>query len=64
MTLLALHGSSRDETDLAVFAAHPAPEARLILPRGRFRDGEGYTFFRRDPDRSIPVEHVLDLARQ
>lgn len=64
ITLLALHGSSRDETDLAGFSRHIAPDARVIAPRGAFSDSSGYTFFRRRPDRSIDSVEIIDLAER
>ena len=39
LTLLALHGSSRDETDLAEYSVRIAPQARVIAPRGTFQEG-------------------------
>lgn len=64
VALLALHGSARDETDLAEFSRRIAPHARLIAPRGPFPDANGFTFFRRRPDRSIASTEVVDLARE
>lgn len=62
ITLLALHGSSRDETDLAEFSQQIAPDARVAAPRGTFSEGNGYTFFRRRPDRSIDSAEIVALA--
>lgn len=62
VTLLALHGSSRDETDLADFCGRIAPGARLVAPRGAFAEGSGYTFFRRRADRSIDSVETIALA--
>jgi phospholipase/carboxylesterase len=62
MTLLALHGASRDETDLAGFSRKIAPDAALIAPRGAFQVGEGYSFFRRQPDGGIDSAVLLALA--
>ncbi len=62
LTLLTLHGSSRDETDLAEFSIRIAPQARVIAPRGTFREGDGYTFFKRRADRTIPNAEVVALA--
>jgi phospholipase/carboxylesterase len=64
MTLLILHGASRDETDLASFAGQIAPDAHVIAPRGTFPDGSGYTFFRRRSDRSIDSAEVVTLAEE
>jgi phospholipase/carboxylesterase len=62
LSLLALHGSGRDETDLTDFCQQLAPQARLVAPRGSFAQAGGYTFFRRRSDRSIDAAEVLDLA--
>lgn len=64
LTLLALHGSSRDETDLAEYSDRIAPQARVLAPRGTFQEGDGYTFFKRRGDRSIATAEVVNLARQ
>jgi phospholipase/carboxylesterase len=61
-TLLALHGSGRDETDLAEFCQQLAPQARIIAPRGPFAQAGGFTFFKRRSDRSIPAAEVVDQA--
>lgn len=62
LTLLALHGSSRDEADLVEFCRQIAPDSHLVAPRGAFAEGEGYTFFRRRTDRTIPSTEVVALA--
>jgi phospholipase/carboxylesterase len=62
LSLLALHGSGRDETDLADFCHQLAPQARFIAPRSPFAQAGGYTFFRRRTDHSIDAAEVLDLA--
>jgi phospholipase/carboxylesterase len=62
LSLLSLHGSGRDETDLADFCQQLAPQARFIAPRGPFAQAGGYTFFRRRSDRSIDAAEVLKLA--
>jgi phospholipase/carboxylesterase len=64
ITLLALHGSSRDETDLVGFSRQIAPDASLVATRGPFPDGSGFTFFRRRPDRSIDSAEIISLAGQ
>ncbi|WP_295047105.1 dienelactone hydrolase family protein [uncultured Paracoccus sp.] len=64
LTLLAFHGSGRDDTDLIAFAQYVAPSCPIVAPLGDFADGDGYTFFRRRPDRSIPVAQVVTEARQ
>jgi phospholipase/carboxylesterase len=62
VTLLALHGSGRDETDLVQFCHQLAPRAHLRAPRGPFRQADGFTFFRRRSDHSIASAEVVDLA--
>jgi len=34
------------------------------LPTGTIPDGDGFTFFARRPDRSIPHEALIELARE
>jgi len=63
LTLLALHGSGRDESDLVQFCNQLAPQAHMIAPRGQFTHGDGFTFFRRRPDLGIPADEVRNLAR-
>lgn len=62
LTLLALHGSGRDETDLAEFCQQLAPQAGIIAPRGTFAQGGGFTFFKRRSDRSIAAAEVVNQA--
>lgn len=62
LSLLSLHGSGRDETDLADFCRQLAPEARFIAPRGPFAQAAGYTVFRGRPVFSIDDSEVLKLA--
>lgn len=62
LTLLALHGSGRDETDLVEFCHQLAPQAHISAPRGPFAQADGFTFFRRRSDHSIAVAEVVDLA--
>jgi phospholipase/carboxylesterase len=62
LTLLALHGSGRDETDLAEFCHQLAPQARIIAPRGTFAQEGGFTFFKRRSDRSIAAAEVVKQA--
>lgn len=63
LTLLALHGSGRDETDLVEFCHQLAPQAHTIAPRGPFAQAGGFTFFRRRCDHSIAAAEVVNLAR-
>jgi len=62
--IIALHGSARDETDLVEFSAKIAPHLDVIAPRGDFPEGDGYTFFRRRSDRSVPGPEVCALAEK
>lgn len=62
LTLLAFHGSGRDETDLFEFCRKLAPNAHLRAPRGQFAQADGFTFFRRQLDRSIAAAEVVSLA--
>jgi phospholipase/carboxylesterase len=62
LTLLALHGSGRDETDLVEFCHQLAPQAHISAPRGPFAQADGFTFFRRRSDHSIAAAEVMDLA--
>lgn len=64
LTLLALHGSGRDETDLADFCRRLAPGSNIATPRGPFVQDKGFTFFKRRTDRSIDAAEVLDLANR
>ena len=61
--LITLHGSGRDESDLAGFAAALAPGLPVLAPRGAFAEGAGFTFFRRRPDRSLDAPAILSIAR-
>ena len=62
LTILAFHGSGRDETDLAEFCHQLSPQARIIAPRGQFTQGDGFTFFKRRSDRSIAAAELMDQA--
>lgn len=64
LTLLALHGSGRDETDLMDFCHRLAPGSNIATPRGPFVQADGFTFFKRRSDRSIDVAEVLYLAKR
>ncbi|MDR7031197.1 alpha/beta hydrolase [Rhizobium rosettiformans] len=64
LTLPALHGSGRDETDLMDFCHRLAPGSNIATPRGPFVQADGFTFFKRRSDRSIDVAEVLYLARR
>lgn len=62
-TLLAFHGSGRDESDLMEFCGQLAPNAHLRTPRGQFAHADGFTFFKRHADRSIAAAEVVNLAK-
>ena len=62
LTLRALHGSGRDETDLVEFCHQLSPQAHISAPRGPFAQADGFTFFRRCSDQSIAAAEVVDLA--
>ncbi|MGV2132584.1 alpha/beta hydrolase [Agrobacterium vitis] len=62
LTLLALHGSGRNETDLVDFCHQLAPNAHVSAPRGQFAQADGFTFFKRRSDHSIAAAEVVDLA--
>lgn len=64
LTLLALHGSGRDETDLVDFCHRLAPGSNIATPRGPFVQADGFTFFKRRSDRSIDASEVLDQAKK
>jgi phospholipase/carboxylesterase len=59
--LLFLHGSSRDETELLPLADAAAPGWPYLSLRGGIAWDGGYTFFRRNPDRTLDR---VDLALQ
>ena len=63
-SLLVLHGSSRDETDLEEYADRVTPHRRPIAPRGTFAEGHGFTFFKRRADFSIDSAEVTALAER
>lgn len=62
--ILGLHGSASHPASISEFAARLARGRPCCTPRGTFADGEGFTFFRRRPDFSIPAGELIDLARQ
>jgi phospholipase/carboxylesterase len=49
---------------LAEYSKSIAPQAQVITPRGTFREGDGFTFFKRRADRSVPAAEVVNLASQ
>ncbi|WP_018902250.1 hypothetical protein [Rhizobium sp. 2MFCol3.1] len=60
-SLLLLHGSSRDETELPPLAETAAPGWPYLSLRGPIPWENGYAFFRRNPDRTLDQ---ADLALQ
>lgn len=64
ISLLGLHGSSGQPDFIDGFIERLAPELPRSSPRGTIADGEGFTFFKRRTDRSIPPLELIDLATQ
>lgn len=64
ISLLGLHGSSGHPSLIEPFIARPGPGIPSACPRGLFADGDGYTFFKRRPDRTIPSLEVMALAKE
>lgn len=64
LPILGLHGSSGHPAFIESFIARLAPDSPAFCPRGTFADGDGFTFFRRRPDFSIPAGELMELARQ
>jgi phospholipase/carboxylesterase len=62
LTLLALHGAGRSETDLAAFCHRIAPRAQALLPRGDRPCGAGYAWVGRSADGGISRAEVLTRA--
>lgn len=59
--LVLLHGSGRREDDLSGFAIAIAPLRTTVALRGPLRFDDGFTFFQRNPDRSLDL-HDLHRA--
>jgi phospholipase/carboxylesterase len=64
LRILGLHGSSGHPAFMRDFTDRLAPDMTALLPQGQFADGEGFTFFRRRADFSIPEAELLGLARE
>ncbi len=64
VTVLGLHGSSGRPASISSIIDALDLQAEVHCPQGRFADGTGFTFFRRNPDFSIPQELLLELARE
>ncbi|WP_426130818.1 alpha/beta hydrolase [Pararhizobium sp. PWRC1-1] len=62
--ILGLHGSSQHPAFISEFLVRLAPERQYRSPKGPFADGDGFTFFKRRTDRSIPLDEIMALARQ
>ena len=60
--LILLHGSGRNEEDMARLAAELSPRSTAIAVRGAIPWDEGYAFFRRFADRSIDEGSILAQA--
>lgn len=56
--ILGLHGSSQHPELISEFTNRLAPQQPGCSPRGTFVDGEGFSFFKRRSDRSIPHEDL------
>ncbi|MCA1443707.1 alpha/beta fold hydrolase [Ensifer sp. IC4062] len=56
--IVLLHGSSGRETDWGDFAQHVAPRSTCLSVRGPIPSEQGFTFFRRNPDRSLNFEEL------
>lgn len=62
--ILGLHGSSGHPAFIQSFIDRLAPDAPSCCPRGTFADGGGFTFFKRNPDFSIPADELIELAKE
>ncbi len=62
--ILGLHGSASHPDSIGKFTARLAQGRTCCTPRGTLADQEGFTFFRRRADFSIPAEELIDLARK
>lgn len=62
--ILGLHGSCGHPGLLEPFLSQVAPDAPCYLPTGTISDGNGFTFFARRADGSIPEASLIDLAEQ
>lgn len=60
--IVLLHGSSGRETDWSDFAQHVAPRSTCLSVRGPIPSEQGFTFFRRNPDRSLSLEELAHRA--
>ena len=63
-SLLGLHGSSGHPRLIKPFITALARGLPSACPRGTFVDGDGYTFFKRLADRTIPTLELIALAKE
>jgi phospholipase/carboxylesterase/glyoxalase family protein len=63
-TLLLLHGTGGDESDLIPLGQYLAPGAALLSPRGKVLEHGMPRFFRRFPDGSFDVDDVKLRAHE
>lgn len=59
-TVLALHGTGGTEGDLVPLAQSLFPDAGVLAPRGRVREGEAARFFRRFAEGVFDLENLRD----
>ncbi|WP_337268697.1 alpha/beta hydrolase [Oryzifoliimicrobium ureilyticus] len=62
--ILGLHGSSGRPSLIEPFIEELAPAWPRYCPQGTIADGDGFTFFKRRADFSIPPAALVCLARQ
>jgi phospholipase/carboxylesterase len=64
MTVLALHGTGGDETDLLPIARAVAPGASILSPRGKANERGAYRFFARKAPGVFDQDEVLTRAEE
>lgn len=64
VTIIALHGTGGDETDLLPLAARIAPGASVLSPRGRVLEHGAARFFRRHAEGVFDYEDVRVRAME
>jgi phospholipase/carboxylesterase len=64
LTVLALHGTGGDETDLMPIARAVAPGASILSPRGKADENEAYRFFARKGPGVFDEGEVLRRAEE
>ncbi|WP_331371577.1 alpha/beta hydrolase [Sinorhizobium chiapasense] len=60
--IVLLHGSSGRETDWTDFAECVAASSTCFAVRGPIASEHGFTFFKRNPDRSLNIEELAHRA--